>query len=120
VTVAFGLAACAGAVRSTLTRDEVQAMLNTELNTGDSTEAITSFFQRHDFSYTYDESLRCYTSHVSTGSKAPLAIYIYTDVDQKLTVAQVIAPPAQPRIARRTKSQDDAGFLDLNRGPRRF
>ena len=95
-------------------------MLNTELNTGDSAEAIRSFFQHHDFSYTYDESLRRYASNVSTGSKAPLAIYIYTDVDQKLTVAQVITPPSPPRIAHRTKSQDDAGFLDLNRAPRQF
>src|SRR5215831_4852008 len=113
------LAACAGIVTPTLTRDKVQEMLNTELNTGDSVEAIKSFFQRHDFPYTYDASLRRYASSVPPGSKAPLAIYIYTDVDQKLTVTQVIAPPAPPRPERRSNTSDE-GFLDLNRDRRPF
>jgi hypothetical protein len=115
-----GLVACAGIVAPTLTRDQVQEMLNTELNTGDSADAIKSFFQRHDFPYTYDASLRRYASSVPPGSKAPLAIYIYTDVDQRLTVTQVIATPAPARQERRSNSPDDSGFLDLNRDRRPF
>jgi hypothetical protein len=120
VVAAVGLVACAGLVQPTLTRDQVQTMLNTELNTGDSADAIKSFFQRHDFPYTYDASLRRYASNVPPGSKAPLSIYIYTDVDQKLTVTQVIAPRAPPRQERRSNVQDDAGFLELNRDRRPF
>jgi hypothetical protein len=115
--VCIGLVACAGLVQPTLTRDQVQTMLNTELNTGDSAEAIKSFFQRHDFPYTYDASLRRYASSVPPGSRAPLSIYIYTDVDQKLTVTQVIAPPAPQRMERRNPV-DDASFLGLMRDRR--
>jgi hypothetical protein len=120
VVAAVGLVACAGLVQPTLTRGQVQTMLNTELNTGDGADAIKSFFQRHDFPYTYDASLRRYASNVPPGSKAPLSIYIYTDVDQKLTVTQVIAPRAPPRQERRSSIQDDAGFLELNRDRRPF
>lgn len=116
----LGLAACAGTIRPTLTREGVQAILNTELNTGDSADAIKSFFQRHDFPYTYDASLRRYASSVPPGSKTPLSIYIYTDTDQKLTVTQVIAPPPAARMERRSIPGDDPGFLDLNRDRRPF
>src|SRR5215831_851630 len=114
------LAACAGIVTPTLTRDKVQEMLNTELNTGDSTDAIKSFFERHDFPYSYDASLRRYASSVPPGSKTALSIYIYTDTDQKLTVAQVIALPAPARTERRSNSTNDPGFLELNRDRRPF
>lgn len=114
VVTGVGLSGCAGITGPTLTRAEVQAMLNTELNTGDSADAIKSFFVRHDFPYTYDASLRRYASSVPPGSRTPLAIYIYTDIDQKLTVAQVIAPPAPTRTERRFTPPDD-GFLELNR-----
>ena len=119
VAAALGLAACAGLGGPTLSREQVQMMLNTELNTGDNADAIKSFFQRHDFPYTYDASLRRYASSVPPGSRAPLAIYIYTDVEQKLTVTQVIAPPPPPRPQRRMNSVDlDA--LDNNRVRRPF
>ena len=120
LVTALGLAACASLVGPTLTRDQVQTMLNTELNTGDGADAIKSFFARHDFPYTYDASLRRYASSIPPGSKAPLSIYIYTDVDQKLTVTQVVAPPAPPRMERRANQQDPELFLEHDRAPRRF
>ncbi len=91
--ICLALSACAGGSGSGPSKEQVEAMLNAELMTGDSAEAIEGFFQRHGFPFTYDASIRRYASMV--GERAPLAVYVYTDTDKKMTVTLVQAPKPQ-------------------------
>ena len=112
------LAACAAVPGSMLDKEKLEAMLNSELVTGDNAEAIQAFFQRHQFPYSYDASLRRYASTVPSGERGPVSLYIYIDAEQKLTVAQVLEPRTVPVQRRRTPRADP--FLELPSERRRF
>jgi hypothetical protein len=109
--------ACAGVSGDALNRDKIETMINGELATGDGAQAIQAFFQRHEFAYTYDASLRRYASTIPMGGGPTVSIYIYTDTEQKLTVAQVVAQ-ASPRPRRTAPLPDPA--LEFHVQPRRF
>ena len=115
--ICLSMTACAGAGGNALNRDKIEAMINSELETGDGAQAIQAFFQRHDFPYTFDASLRRYASTIPMGGGPTLSIYIYTDTEQKLTVAQVVAPEA-PRSRHSAPLPDPA--LEFSHQNRRF
>lgn len=115
--ISLFLAACAGVDGNVPSKDKIEAMINGELETGDGADAIQAFFQRHEFPYTYDASLRRYASTIPMAGRPPLSIYIYTDTEQKLTVAQVVAP--EPPRPRRTAPPPDPA-LEFHRQDRRL
>src|SRR5579885_1847136 len=96
-TACLALASCVAAGPAGPSRAEVAAMINNELETGANTDAIRAFFDRHAFPYKYDMAHRFFAATVSRGHMPPLSIYIYTDMQQRLTVAQVEEPPVQQR-----------------------
>ena len=75
---------------SGFTKEQLETALNAELMTGADAEQIQAFFERHEFPYSYDAMLRRYRSTLGAGINRRLDIYIYTDTDQKLTIAQVL------------------------------
>jgi hypothetical protein len=99
----IALAALAGCAAGTnFTKDQLETTLNNELMTGASGDEIQAFFERHDFPYSYDAMLRRYRSTLSAGSNRKLDIYIYTDNERKLTIAQIIGtetPQSRPVTA---------------------
>ncbi len=81
------------------TKEQLETTLNNELTTGAGPDQIEAFFVRHEFPYSYDAMLRRYRSTLGAGINRKLDIYIYTDMEQKLTVAQVLGtetPRARP------------------------
>jgi hypothetical protein len=111
--LAIVLAACAS--DAMFTKDQLETALNDELTTGAGPDEIQAFFKRHDFSYSYDAELRRYRGSVAAGSNRRLDIYIYTDTDQKLTVAQVLTTETQQR-----RPVTSIPPLDLGRRDNRF
>lgn len=93
----FAISACA--TDAGFTKDQLETTLNNELMTGAGPDQIQAFFERHEFPYSYDAMLRRYRSTLSGGINRRLDIYIYTDMEQKLTIAQVLGtetPRARP------------------------
>ena len=109
----LAVAACAGIDRGEADKAKMEAMLNAELMTGDSAETIEAFFQRHAISFTYNPAIRRYAATVDMGDKVPLAVYVYTDTDKKMTVSLVQAPkPAAEPVMREPQRTRDS-YIDL-------
>lgn len=87
--LALALAACAA--DAGFTKEQLETVLNDELMTGAGPDEIQAFFKRHDFTYSYDADLRRYKGTAAAGATKRLDIYIYTDNDMRLTVAQVLS-----------------------------
>jgi hypothetical protein len=104
----LAVAACAGIPSGEADKEKMEAMLNTELMTGDSAEAIEAFFQRHGIAFTYDPAIRRYAGTADVGDKVPLSVYVYTDMDKKMTVSLVQAPKpaAEPTMQRMQRPRD--------------
>jgi hypothetical protein len=98
----LAVAACAAVDRSEADKAKMEAMLNAELMTGDNAEAIEAFFQRHGIAFTYNPAIRRYAATADVGDRVPLAVYVYTDTDKKMTTSLVQAPkpPALPAMER--------------------
>jgi hypothetical protein len=106
------VAACAGVDNGEADKAKMETMLNTELMTGDSAEAIEAFFQRHGIAFTYNPAIRRYAATVDMGDKVPLSVYVYTDMDKKMTVSLVQAPkPAAQPVMREPQRPRDY-YLD--------
>jgi hypothetical protein len=93
----FALAACA--TGTAFTKEQLETTLNDELMTGASSADIQAFFERHEFPYSYDAMLRRYRSTLNAGTNRKFDIYIYTDNERKLTIAQIIGtetPKSRP------------------------
>src|SRR5262245_12784816 len=88
----LAVAACASAGGGEADKAKMEAMLNAELMTGDSAETIEAFFQRHGITFTYNPAIRRYAATVDMGDKVPLSVFVYTDMDKKMTVSLVQAP----------------------------
>lgn len=117
----LAVAACAGVASSESDKEKMEAMLNAELMTGDSAETIEAFFQRHGIAFTYDPAIRRYAATADVGDKVPLAVYVYTDTDKKMTVSLVQAPkaPAQPVMRQEQRPRDY--YIDIpGAAPPRF
>ncbi len=93
ILVALALQACA--TDAGISKEQLETTLNDELATGDGPEKIQAFFERHEFPYSYDAMLRRYRSTLGAGANRRLDIYIYTDMERKLTIAQVIGTEMQ-------------------------
>jgi hypothetical protein len=89
--------------------------------TGDSAETIEAFFQRHGMAFTYDPAIRRYAATVDLGDKVPLSVYVYTDMDKKMTVSLVQAPkPAAEPVMRQPQRPRDF-YIDIpGASPPRF
>ena len=107
------VAGCAAVDPGEADKAKMEAMLNTELMTGDSAETIEAFFQRHGIAFTYNPAIRRYAATVDMGDKVPLAVYVYTDEDKKMTVSLVQAPKpmAEPAMQRQQRPRDT--YIDL-------
>jgi hypothetical protein len=102
-------------------KEKVEAMLNTELATGDDADAIEGFFHRHGIAYTFDASIRRYAGTVEMGAGGPFSVYVYTDTDKKMTVSLVQAPKPQATMQRPRRTQDyilDDARVGPSRPPR--
>ena len=108
----FAVAACAGVDSGEADKAKMEAMLNAELMTGDSAEAIEAFFQRHAITFTYNPAIRRYAATVDMGDKVPLAVYVYTDMDKRMTVSLVQTPkPAAAPVMQQQRPRDT--YIDL-------
>jgi hypothetical protein len=111
----------AGVDRGEADKAKMEAMLNTELMTGDSTDKIEAFFQRHGIAFTYNPAIRRYAATVDMGDKVPLAVYVYVDTDKKMSVSLVQAPKpvaVEPVMQRQQPVRD---YIDIpGAGPPRF
>lgn len=120
--LAFMVPACASVDNGQADKERMEAMLNTELMTGDTAEAIEAFFQRHGIAFTYDPAIRRYAGTADLGDKIPLSVYVYTDTDKKMTVSLVQAPKpaaAQPEMQQRQRARDT--YIDVpGAGPPRM
>lgn len=87
-------------------KEKLEAMLNTELATGDDAAAIEGFFQRHGIGYTYDAAIRRYAGTLEMGAGGPFSVYVYTDTDKKMTVSLVQAPKQQATMPRPRRTPD--------------
>jgi len=114
-------AACAGVDSGEADKAKMETMLNTELMTGDSAETIEAFFQRHGIAFTYNPAIRRYTATVDMGDRVPLFVYVYTDMDKKMTVSLVQAPkPAAEPVMRQPQRPRDF-YIDIpGAAPPRF
>ena len=101
-----------------LDKEKLEAMLNSELVTGDNAEAIQAFFQRHQFPYSYDRRSGAMPARCRQARRGPVSLYIYIDAEQKLTVAQVLEPRTVPVQRRRTPRAGP--LLELPSERRRF
>ena len=117
LALSLAVAACAGGGADVSTGEadkaKMEAMLNTELMNGDSAETIEAFFQRHGIAFTYDPAIRRYAATADMGDKVPLSVYVYVDMDKKMTVSLVQAPKpaAEPAVQRRQRPRDT--YIDL-------
>jgi hypothetical protein len=109
------LLAAACATDAGFTKEQLETALNAELMTGAGETEIQAFFTRHDFTYTYDAELRRYKGTVAAGTNHRLDIYIYTDNDKKLTIAQVLSTETPQR-----RPVTSLPPLDLGRRDNRF
>src|SRR6478672_9083407 len=117
----LAVAACAAMDSGEADKAKMEAMLNAELMTGDSAQTIEAFFQRHSIMFTYNPAIRRYAATVDMGDKIPLAVYVYTDMDKKMTVSLVQAPkPAAQPVMRQPQRPRDF-YIDIpGAAPPRF
>jgi hypothetical protein len=113
----LALAGCATVAAGEADKAKMETMLNTELMTGDSAETIEAFFQRHGIGFTFDPAIRRYAATADMGDKVPLSVYVYVDMDKKMTVSLVQAPKvapkpaAEPAMQRQQRPRDT--YIDL-------
>lgn len=119
-----GCADMAAMDRGEADKEKMEGMLNTELMNGDSAATIEAFFQRHGIAFTYNPDIRRYAATVDLGDKVPLAVYVYTDTDKRMTVSLVQAPKTAPAPqpmatpAPRTRDYIDIPYTNPPRVPR--
>ena len=111
--VPLAVAACAGVPSGEADKAKMEAMLNAELMTGNSAEMIEAFFKRHGIAFTYNPAIRRYAATVDMGDKIALAVYIYTDMDKKMTVSLVQAPKPAPQPAPMPVRERTRDYLDI-------
>jgi hypothetical protein len=119
--VIAGCADLAVVDRGEADKAKMEAMLNSELMTGDSANTIEAFFQRHSIAFTYNPDIRRYAATVDMGDKVHLAVYVYVDTDKKMSVSLVQAPKpvaVEPVMQRPQPARD---YIDIpGAGPPRF
>jgi hypothetical protein len=116
----LAVAACASVGGGEADKAKMEAMLNTELMTGDSAETIEAFFQRHGIAFTYNPAIRRYAATVDMGDKVPLSVYVYVDTDKRMTVSLVQAPKPAPEPVMQQRQQPARDYIDIpNVGPPR-
>jgi hypothetical protein len=112
--LSLALAGCAAVDPGEADKAKMEAMLNSELMTGDTAQTIEAFFQRHGIAFTYNPAIRRYAATVDMGDKVPLAVYVYTDEDKKMTVSLVQAPKPMPEAAMpRQQQRPRDTYIDL-------
>ena len=115
------VAACAGVDSGEADKAKMETMLNSELMTGDSAETIEAFFQRHGIAFTYNPAIRRYAATVDMGDKVPLSVYVYTDMDKKMTVSLVQAPKTAAEPVMRQPQRPRDYYIDIpGAAPPRF
>ena len=111
--LALAAAACAAVDPGESAKAQMETMLNTELMNGDSADKIEAFFRGHAMNFTYDPAIRRYAATGGMIGNLPLAVYVYTDTDKKMTVSLVQAPKpvAAPVVMQRERPRPS--YLDL-------
>lgn len=90
--LAISAGACSEGARTSV--KVVEAMINSELPVGSSSQQIEQFFQKHGLPFSYDRFSKRYNSIIRNVSPQPntdhaIVIYLYVDDEGKFTRAEI-------------------------------